>query len=97
MVYEVFARYVSYHSISGFFTYLKKVLLLKLQNKLALLSAYEFISHMLRLPMGFFDQRNVGDLSGRVENNNNVSVFLAGDLGETVLNIFVSLFYHVQY
>ncbi len=76
-----------------FFTYLKSALLLKLQNKLALVSAYGFISHMFRLPMVFFDQRNVGDLSGRVENNNNVSTFLAGELGETILNIFVSVFY----
>lgn len=76
-----------------FFTYLKSALLLKLQNKLALVSAYGFIAHMLRLPMNFFDQRNVGDLSGRVENNNNVSTFLAGELGETILNIFVSFFY----
>lgn len=76
-----------------FFTYMKSALLLKLQNKLALVSAYGFISHMFRLPMSFFDQRNVGDLSGRVENNNNVSMFLAGELGETLLNIFISVFY----
>ena len=82
-------------TFQGFFTYLKSALLLKLQNKLALLSAHGFISHMLRLPMAFYEQRSVGDLSGRVENNNNVSVFLAGDLGETILNIFVSCFYLV--
>lgn len=76
-----------------FFTYLKSALLLRLQNKLALISAYKFIFHLFRLPISFFDQRNVGDLSGRVENNNNVSVFLAGDLGETVLNMFISAFY----
>ncbi len=76
-----------------FFTYLKSELLLKLQNKLALISAYGFISHMFRLPMSFFDQRYAGDLSGRVDNNNNVSTFLAGELGATVLNIFVSAFY----
>lgn len=79
----------------AFFTYLKSHLLLKLQNKLALLSAHDFISHMLRLPMSFYDQRNVGDLTGRIENNNNVSVFLAGELAETALNIFVSVFYAV--
>ena len=80
-------------AFQGFFTYLKSTLLLKLQNKLALISAHGFISHLLRLPMAFYEQRSVGDLSGRVENNNSVSVFLAGDLGETVLNIFVSCFY----
>lgn len=80
-------------AFQAIFTYMKSFLLLKLQNKLALVSSYGFVAHMFRLPMAFFDQRNVGDLSGRVENNNNVSVFLAGDLGETLLNIFISLFY----
>lgn len=82
-------------AFQAFFTYLKSHLLLKLQNKLALLSARGFIAHMLRLPMAFYDQRSVGDLTGRVENNNNVSVFLAGELAETALNIFVSIFYMV--
>lgn len=77
----------------AFFSYLKSSLLLKLQNKLALVSAHGFITHMFRLPISFFDQRNVGDLSGRVENNNHVSTFLAGELGETILNIFISAFY----
>ena len=80
-------------AFQAFFTYMKSSLLLKLQNKLALISTHSFIGHMLRLPMTFFDQRNVGDLSGRVENNNNVSMFLAGELGETALNIFISVFY----
>lgn len=82
-------------AFQAFFSYLKSSLLLKLQNKLALVSSHKFITHMLRLPISFFDQRNVGDLSGRVENNNNVSMFLAGELGETLLNIFISVFYLV--
>jgi ABC-type bacteriocin/lantibiotic exporter with double-glycine peptidase domain len=48
---------------------------------------------MFRLPMSFFDQRYSGDLAQRVDNNNNVSTFLAGELAETVLNIFVAAFY----
>jgi len=78
-----------------FFTYLREALLLRFQNKLAMVSAHNFIFHMFRLPMAFFDQRSAGDLAGRVENNNSVSVFLAGELAETILNIFVSLFYLV--
>ena len=74
-------------------TYWRGMLLEKFQNKMALMSAHEFLSHMLRLPMSFFDQRYSGDLSQRVENNNSVSEFLAGDLAETVLNIFVAAFY----
>ncbi len=74
-------------------TYYRGMLLQKLQNKMALVSAHDFLSHMFRLPMSFFDQRYSGDLAERVENNNNVSVFLAGDLAETVLNILVAMFY----
>lgn len=82
-------------AFQALFSYMKSFLLLKLQNKLAMISSYGFLKHMFRLPMVFFDQRNVGDLSGRVENNNSVSVFLAGDLGETLLNLFISAFYLV--
>lgn len=74
-------------------TFCRGMLLEKLQNKMALVSAHKFLSHLFRLPMSFFDQRYSGDLAERVENNNNVSTFLAGDLAETVLNIMVAAFY----
>ncbi len=74
-------------------TYYRGMLLQKLQNKMALISAHGFLTHMFRLPMSFFDQRYSGDLADRVNNNNNVNTFLAGDLAETVLNILVAAFY----
>lgn len=74
-------------------TGLKYHVLQNLQNKLALLSVHRFLSRMFRLPLSFFDQRYAGDLSQRVENNNNVSTFLSGDLADTALNIFIALFY----
>ena len=74
-------------------TYYRGIILQKLQNKMILLSLHKFVSHMFRLPIGFFDQRYTGDLAGRVGNNNNVNTFLAGELAETVLNIFVAVFY----
>ncbi len=73
--------------------YYRGLILQKLQNKMTLLSLHKFVSHLFRLPIGFFDQRYTGDLAGRVDNNNNVNVFLAGELAETVLNIFVAIFY----
>lgn len=76
-------------------TIYRNVVLAKLQKKMVLLSAREFLHNMFRLPISFFDQRYVGDLSGRVSNNANVSVFLAGELAETILNIFVAMFYLV--
>jgi len=74
-------------------TYYRSRLLQKMQNKLILLSAHRFLSHLFRLPISFFDQRAAGDISNRVENNNNVSTFLTGSLAETALNILVALFY----
>lgn len=78
----------------GLTVYRNKILV-KLQKKMVLLSARDFLDKMFRLPISFFDQRYVGDLSGRVANNANVSSFLAGELAETVLNIFVVIFYLV--
>ena len=77
------------------FTYYRNHLLVKLQNKMALVSSHGFLSHMFRLPMSFFDQRYAGDLAERVENNNTICEFVAGDLATNALNIFVSIFYLV--
>lgn len=74
-------------------SYYRGILMLKLQNKLSLISAHGFISHLLRLPINFFSQRYVGDLSSRVENNNNVSEFLTSEVAETILNLMVAFFY----
>lgn len=75
------------------FTYYRGVLLQRLQNKLTLLSGHKFLDHLFRLPMSFFDQRYAGDLSQRVDNNNNISIFLTSDIAETVLNILTAAFY----
>lgn len=69
------------------------LVLQRLQCKMALLSAHSFLSHLLRLPMAFFDQRMPGNLTNRVSNNDSISNFLAGDLAETALNLFTSCFY----
>jgi NHLM bacteriocin system ABC transporter peptidase/ATP-binding protein len=75
------------------FTYYRGVLLQRLQNKLTLLSGHKFLDHLFRLPMSFFDQRYAGDLSERVDNNNNISIFLTSQIAQTVLNILTALFY----
>lgn len=74
-------------------TYYRSLVLQKLRSKMTLMSGLKFLQHMFRLPIGFFDQRYSGDLVGRMDNNTQVNEFLAGDLAETVLNIFVAIFY----
>ncbi len=75
--------------------YYRDLVLQKLKSKLTLTSGVGFLRHMLHLPMSFFDQRFAGDLVNRMNNNTEVSDFLAGDLAETVLNILVAAFYLV--
>ncbi len=75
------------------FSYYRGILLLRLQNKLALLSGYRMLDHLFRMPMNFFNQRYAGDLTQRVDNNNNISIFLTSEIGQTVLNIFTAAFY----
>ena len=74
-------------------TYYRSLVLQRLRSKLTLISGNGFLRHMLRLPVSFFDQRYAGDLVERMESNTKVNEFLAGDLAETVLNIFVAVFY----
>ncbi len=68
-------------------------LLCKLQNRLVYTSSKKFLTKLFRLPISFFDQRYVGDLTSRVENNENLNVFISSDLAEMFLNIFIAAFY----
>ena len=74
-------------------TYYRQELMQKLQLKLSVLSGFGLLKHLFHLPIAFFNQRAAGDICSRVNDNTEVSKFLAGDLGETVLNIFVASFY----
>ena len=73
--------------------YYRDLVLQKLKTKMTITSGMSFLTHMLHLPMNFFDQRYSGDLVNRMGNNTEVSTFLAGDLAETILNVFVAVFY----
>lgn len=76
-------------------TFYRDIVLQRLQSKLVLISGRSFLSHLVHLPMNFYEQRHSGDLVERMENNTDVSNFLAGDLAETVLNVIIAAFYLV--
>ena len=73
----------------------RSVLLQKLQKRMILMDAKDFVHHMFRLPINFFSQRYAGDLSQRIQNNNSVIFFLTGDLAENLLNCLVMFFYMI--
>ena len=74
-------------------TYYRSLILTKLRSKMTLISGYRFLSHMFGLPMSFFDQRYTGDLVNRIDNNDDINEFMAGDLAETALNLITAIFY----
>lgn len=76
-------------------SYYRALVLEKLKGKMVLISGYRFLTHMLKLPIAFFDQRYPGDLVNRMENNKDVNEFLAGNFAETILNVFTAIFYLV--
>lgn len=78
-----------------FLTWYKGTLLLRLQNKMIMVSAHKFCGHLLRLPTVFFDQRYAGDLTQRVENNHNISIFLTSEFTNCLLNVLSAIFYVV--
>ncbi len=60
--------------------------LLRLETKLSLSMSGAFIWHILRLPVGFFAHRFVGDITGRAASNDKVAAFVTGRLAGTVID-----------
>lgn len=76
-------------------TWYRDMILQKLSGHMNLTFSNSFLAHMLKLPISFFDQRSAGDLTSRMDSNNEVNSFLADDLAETVLNVIIAIFYVV--
>lgn len=74
-------------------TWLQQRYLLRLEIKLALLSASQLFWHVLRLPIEFFTQRSAGDINTRIGQNDRVAQLLSGDLATNVLNVILIVFY----
>ncbi len=77
----------------AYFTYLQQKITLLLRTKLSLLSTDKMISHMLRLPMVFFEQRFAGDLVQRINNNVSVCDFLSTSLVGVAISLLTSMVY----
>ncbi|MCR5107273.1 MAG: ATP-binding cassette domain-containing protein, partial [Lachnospiraceae bacterium] len=78
---------------NAYFTYIRSKITLMLKTKTSLLSTDKMISHMLRLPIVFFEQRYAGDLLNRVNNNTAVADFLSGQLVGVIVSLITSLAY----
>ena len=74
-------------------TGLRQYLLDHTANKLDLALIVGFIRHTLRLPLGFFESRYVGDIISRVQENRKIQRFLTGEALSILLDLLTVFIY----
>ncbi|MGB8699455.1 MAG: NHLP family bacteriocin export ABC transporter peptidase/permease/ATPase subunit, partial [Thermosynechococcaceae cyanobacterium] len=79
--------------LQGVLRSLQLVYLRQLKLKLAAGMNGRFIWHILRLPISFYAQRYAGEISSRVALNDQVANLLSGQLGTTLIDLIMLLFY----
>lgn len=79
--------------IRGFLVVIQSYYLLKLETKIALRSSAQFLWHMLRLPIEFFMQRYNGDISSRMQSNEQVARVLSQEIAVAGINFVMIIFY----
>lgn len=80
-------------ALRGILTWMQKYYLLKLEAKIAITTSSRFLWHILRLPAEFFAQRSAGDITSRVQSNDNVAKLMSGRLAAAALNFAMIIFY----
>jgi HlyB family type I secretion system ABC transporter len=74
-------------------TGLRQYLLDHTANRVNLSLIVGFINHTLRLPLGFFESRYVGDIIARVQENQKIQRFLTGEALSIVLDLLTVFIY----
>ena len=81
--------------ITGVVTIMNAIYLMRIQGKIAVVSSSRFMRHLLHLPVGFYEQRMVGDLQQRQSANESIAFSLIGELAPVIVNAFMLVFYLV--
>ena len=79
--------------VSGVASVLNAHYLVSIQGKSAVVSSARFMNHLLRLPVGFYAQRMVGDLQMRQSDNERVAATLVGQLAPVLINAVLLVLY----
>jgi len=79
--------------VSGAASVLNAHYLVSIQGKSAVVSSARFMNHLLRLPVGFYAQRMVGDLQMRQSDNERVAATLIGQLAPALINAVLLVLY----
>ncbi|XGV89363.1 MAG: ABC transporter transmembrane domain-containing protein [Limnothrix sp. BL-A-16] len=77
----------------GILNILRTYLFVDAMNRIDMNVGSAIISHLMRLPLGYFDVRRVGELAGRVNERDSIRNFLTG----TALTVFLNAIFSVIY
>lgn len=72
--------------IRALLTMLRQNLMLRLEAKLVVVGASRFMWHIMHLPVGFFLQRQAGEISTRVDAGGRVAKAISSDLANSVID-----------
>ncbi|OUL19029.1 NHLP family bacteriocin export ABC transporter peptidase/permease/ATPase subunit [Nostoc sp. 106C] len=81
--------------VTGFLTLLQLQSLRRMKIKLSVGMSSQFLWHILRLPVSFYDQRFAGEISSRVNLNDSLASILSGRLATTAIAVVTVIFYAV--
>jgi len=79
--------------VLGIAMVLNAVYLVRIRGKIAVVSSSRFMRHLLHLPLGFYEQRMIGDLQQRQSANESIAFVLVGRLAPVLVNAVMLVFY----
>lgn len=79
--------------LRGLLTALQQHYLLRMETRLAITLSSDFLSHVLRLPMSFFTQRQAGDVVSRVAAGERIAQLLSRGMATNLFNLISVVFY----
>lgn len=82
-------------AVTGLLTLLQLQALRRMRIKLSVGMSSQFLWHILRLPVSFYDQRFAGEISSRVNLNDSLANILSGRLATTAIAVVTVIFYAV--
>lgn len=76
-------------------TWAQQHYILYFQTKLKIVATTKFVSHLLRLPMNFFQQRSAGDIADRLYATDEVSTLIATKMTESIVGLLAMFLYTI--
>ena len=84
-----FAALIAFYLIASV---IHRTLIVRSTGKIAVSSNAEYVKHLLRLPLSFFQRRKAGDLSNRQNLNDTIAETLIGELAPLLMNVLMLIF-----